>query len=558
MVRQSEVQKLEDEARELATIVSEQSLDLKEQKRELEQLRCRTPRPSWPQLHERMHAAGAMSPAEPAEEHVQQQSSCQLAEALSNRVIEHARNLQVRSMSQPADHHTTSLMLSRCKNPLVLCSHVACCCSPGIPACRSPQQPHNTCAACLLPNLRLQQLLQLDACTSTHHAALLTLLCSIHTALTPSCLECSGHLIRCAHSILMIPFPSGMFFVSSPSSLGMQWAGSCSLVLIGSVLQVTIRIFSKQDTLQSILHLLIHVPGSSPSLHDAIYNLWLATDIPLVAIPHVGYSFIASLQLHGSSDALIGLYHAIWLGKAPMHALVRMGELLRGLSRILGTLSRIKLEDSPYAGLLPKADFVQMLRKLCPDKSEESIDRLAASLSWHEEGAFVRVGDIQCCGVDCTQMVDTATLCSSSLLNSVSEPRHVELEGAEERAVTIEEELPTRQPSGSLDADSQTIAQRLEQQEQLDDCQSATADAVDGDESIPAATTNSEQDSQEPASDVPSDIQATENTEDSERSNHTLPVLLLQQHAEELEQVRRATWEAVCACDQNHWPEGKV
>lgn len=51
-------------------------------------------------------------------------------------------------------------------------------------------------------------------------------------------------------------------------------------------------------------------------------------------------------------------------------------------------------------------------------------------------------------------------------------------------------------------------------------------------------------------------MQATENTGDPDTSNYTLPVLLLQQHAEELKHVRRATWEAVLACQQDKWPGG--
>lgn len=88
------MQQLEDEARELTLTVSEQALDLKHQKMELEELRCRTPRPAWPHLHEGMHAAGALSPPELNEACLQQTSS-QHAEQLSKRLIEHARNLQV-------------------------------------------------------------------------------------------------------------------------------------------------------------------------------------------------------------------------------------------------------------------------------------------------------------------------------------------------------------------------------------------------------------------------------------------------------------------------------
>lgn len=114
MIRQSEVQKLEDEAQELARTVSDQAVDLKKQKRELEELRCHTPRPSWPKLHEDMHAAGALSPAEPTGAHPQQ-ASCQLAEKLSTRLMEHARNLQVCSIPEPAGHHNAEVVsLYRC------------------------------------------------------------------------------------------------------------------------------------------------------------------------------------------------------------------------------------------------------------------------------------------------------------------------------------------------------------------------------------------------------------------------------------------------------------
>jgi hypothetical protein len=110
MVRQSEVQKLEDEARELALTVSEQSVDLKKRQEELDELRCRTPRPSWLQLHESMHAAGAISPPQPAEAHLQQ-TSRQLAEQLSNRVIEHAKSIQVCYVQLSLSHPTNAVLL---------------------------------------------------------------------------------------------------------------------------------------------------------------------------------------------------------------------------------------------------------------------------------------------------------------------------------------------------------------------------------------------------------------------------------------------------------------
>lgn len=366
-------------------------------------------------------------------------------------------------------------------------------------------------------------------------------------------------MLRTAHKVRAL-VSYGSFCNMPCSSPGTQLTGCLAFFARSSCsfLQVAVRTSSKHDTLQSVLHILAHAPPSSTSLHDAIYNLWLVADVPLTAMPHVGYSLMASLQCHGSSDALVGLIHDIWLGKAPMHALVRMGELLRGLSKLLETLSKLKLEDSPCAGLLPKADFVQMLQKLCPGKSEQSIESLAASLSWHEEGSFVRVGEIDCYGIDCAQLVDTAALCSSTSLNSASseQVQVVEVDGAEDPGATMQEEFP-RQASTSLDSPDQIgTEESLEPLEEVDDSQeSATEDAINGEDPSPVTTT-SEQVSHEPVSDVPPDAEVIEDTGDSDGSNHTLPVLLLQQHAEELVHLRRATWEAVCACDQDRWPEG--
>jgi hypothetical protein len=111
MVRQSEVQKLEEEAQELSVTVSEQSQELKKLQIELEDLRCRTPRPHWSKLHNSMYAAGASSPpgpAEPAQAHMHP-SSRQFAEQLSNRVIEHARSLQV-NFSLILSHRCSALV----------------------------------------------------------------------------------------------------------------------------------------------------------------------------------------------------------------------------------------------------------------------------------------------------------------------------------------------------------------------------------------------------------------------------------------------------------------
>lgn len=115
------MQKLEDEARELASTISEQSLDLKEQRRELEELRCRTPRPSWPHLYGDMHAAGALSPAEPAET-LQQQTSSQLAEQLSRRVIAHAKDLQVCPVTISSSSHSRVAWHPTCNG---VCVHYA-------------------------------------------------------------------------------------------------------------------------------------------------------------------------------------------------------------------------------------------------------------------------------------------------------------------------------------------------------------------------------------------------------------------------------------------------
>lgn len=320
--------------------------------------------------------------------------------------------------------------------------------------------------------------------------------------------------------------------------------------LRSGVLQVTISAFSKHNTLQSVLHVITHTPESSSSLHDAIYNLWLDAGVPLTAMPHIGYSLIASLQQHRSRDPLIRLLHNIWLGKAPMHTLVRMGELLRGLSRILETLGKIKLEDSPCAGLLPKADFVQMLQKLCPGKCESSMERLATSLSWHEEGDFVRVADIQCSGLDCTHIVDTSALCIEASLNTAPSEQCQEDE-ADSSDESVREEMP-RHESAPVEPASQLCASNiLEQEDELHQSQSVE-DAADGDDPNPGLATSEH----EPASVVTPDVQAAEKTGDPDSANHTLPVLLLRQHAAELETLRRATREAVFACGQDQWPHG--
>lgn len=330
------------------------------------------------------------------------------------------------------------------------------------------------------------------------------------------------------------------------------------------LLQVTVCTFSRHDTLQSILHVLTHTTLSSPSLYEAIYNLWIAADIPLRAMPHLGYSFLASLQQYGSGDALIGLTHDVWLGRVSMHALARMGELLRGLSSILESLSKVKVEDSPCAGLLPKADVVQMLRKLCPSKTEESIESLAASLSWHEEGSFVRVGEIKCCGAHCTQITDTAALCSETSLNSPPPERaqlhsageaEQEVGAAGDQSADVQDEV-SRQASVPLDPpDSAKTTESLEQEEKVHDRESTTGDAMDSHHSN-SATPNSEQAPHGAASDVPPDAQVTTGSGDHEIPKHSLPVLLLQQHAEDFERLRTSTWDAVCACDQDHWPGG--
>ena len=329
------------------------------------------------------------------------------------------------------------------------------------------------------------------------------------------------------------------------------------------MLQVTVCTFSRHDTLQSILHVLVHTPQSSPSLHEAIYNLWIAADTPLSAMPHIGYSFLASLQRHGSSDSLIGLIHDVWLGRVSMHALLRMSELLRGLSNILERLSKVKVEDSPCAGLLPKADIVQMLQKLCPSATEERIESLAASLSWHEEGSFVRVGEIKCCGTDCTQIIDTAALCSETSLNSQS-PEQAEAHSAGEaeqevgaagdQSADVQDEVP-RQASTPLDPpETAETTENVEQEQKVHGCESTTGDAADDHQSYTAQ--NSEQAPDGAASDVPLDEPLTTSSRDLEIPRHTLPVLLLQQHAEGFERLRASTWDAVCACDQEHWPGG--
>jgi hypothetical protein len=310
--------------------------------------------------------------------------------------------------------------------------------------------------------------------------------------------------------------------------------------------QVAIRTLSKQDTLQAVLHILQHMPDASPSLHETIFNLWLATGITLTAMVNIGYSFAASLQRHRNSDGLIGLVHSVWLGEAPMHVLIRMGELLRGLARILDTLRKIKLEDSPGAGLIPEADVLQMLQKLCPGKSADRTAIIAHSLTLHQQGSFIRVGDIQCCGVDCTKIIDTAELCGSRSLNS-PQSDGVQLE-AGEGAVDLQGRMVEEPPVP--EAGKHISAEISEQQKHVGKGQSAVVHALDSDHGL-QATPNGTQ-----ASGALSDGQTNDDATDSDSSPQTLPVVLLHQHAEELQKVRQATWEAVCAHDVNHWPEG--
>lgn len=199
MVRQSEVQKLEDEARELTTTVSEQILDLKHQKMELEELRCRTPRPAWQHLHEGMHAAGALSPAGLAEASLQHTSS-QLAEQLSNRLIEHAKSLQVCSIRQQLatamesryPHVSAVLYLTAASSFNMYCHTF---CLTWLHHCRYLQQQRATCVACLLLIPQPQQPPQLGACVC-RQATWREPLCSTRMARTPVSLEYLEQLIR--------------------------------------------------------------------------------------------------------------------------------------------------------------------------------------------------------------------------------------------------------------------------------------------------------------------------------------------------------------------------
>ena len=184
------MQQLEDEARELATTVSEQALDLKHQKMELDELRCRTPRPAWPHLHEGMRAAGALSPAELAEAS-EKHTSLHLAEQLSNRLIEHAKSLQVCSSRQQLDTAiqspcvSTVLFLTAASSFNMYCHTV---CLTCIRLCRSLQQHQTICVASLPLIPQPLQLLQLGACIC-RQAAWRVPLCSTRMAPTPVSLE---------------------------------------------------------------------------------------------------------------------------------------------------------------------------------------------------------------------------------------------------------------------------------------------------------------------------------------------------------------------------------
>lgn len=305
-------------------------------------------------------------------------------------------------------------------------------------------------------------------------------------------------------------------------------------------MQVTLCSLSQHDTLQSILHILTNVPESSSTLHGALYNLWLAADVPHTAVPRMGYSLVASLQLHKHNSALIKVMHDIWLGNAPMHALDRMRKLVQGLDKILGTLTKIHLEDSAGPGLLPKADFVQMLHKLCPCKSEDRMKALSASLSLHEDGSCVRVGEIHCSGADCMQIIEKAAF---------SSPCHdnVPFEAGMARDEEDKSELAADQTA------DEARAEKNEENAQISvgAHETLAPGAYDDEPSLePEQSGAGVHDKQGPA--VAQDEEATGTC----NLTYTLPVLLLQQHAEELEGLRDAVRGAVLECNQGVWPGG--
>jgi hypothetical protein len=82
MIRQSEVQKLENEAKELTGKVLEQEEEIRKHVEELHLLRCRTPRPAWQDLCAELHAHGVIV----KDGSDQATSSSQFAETLTKKL----------------------------------------------------------------------------------------------------------------------------------------------------------------------------------------------------------------------------------------------------------------------------------------------------------------------------------------------------------------------------------------------------------------------------------------------------------------------------------------
>lgn len=94
MIHHTEVQKLEEEARELTSKVAEQEREIRRQVDELQLLRCRTPRPAWLQLHEELRDHGVASPTDAAQNQYPQSTS-HFAASLANQLMGYAGELEV-------------------------------------------------------------------------------------------------------------------------------------------------------------------------------------------------------------------------------------------------------------------------------------------------------------------------------------------------------------------------------------------------------------------------------------------------------------------------------
>jgi hypothetical protein len=161
-----------------------------------------------------------------------------------------------------------------------------------------------------------------------------------------------------------------------------------------SPVQMSVVILSQQDTVEAAIDFLARLPTHSQSLHGAIFDIWYSDEVQLQMIPWLGYGFVANLQAHHEADKLLGLLYNVWLGKAPMHALIRMATLLQEVASIIGALRQVHTADSPGAGVIPQADFGHLLQRLCPAKGKAQLQSLAGSLPQHKRKGFVDVNHI--------------------------------------------------------------------------------------------------------------------------------------------------------------------